>query len=195
MTDLERNKAEPCRDQILRDLPHLEIEARPVDALQVLDKLLRFNLIIDATGEEALSIAINHYTVRHGPSFPPILYSWLEGNGSIARALLCDGAEHACYKCEKPELAGPPRHRAVKSETDLQLDSNAPCGDGLFVTFPVSRSASAAALGLELALAWANGKPEPRFRNLVLDAAQAYKVKDSNPGPSTACPACQAAAA
>jgi hypothetical protein len=179
----------------MRDLPHLEIEAQPGDALQTLGSLSRFDLIIDATGEEALSIAINQHAVRHRPSFPPILYVWLAGNGSIAQALLCDGAEHACYKCMKPELAGQPRYRGVKSEMELQLDSNAPCGDGLFIPFPVSRSVSAAALGLELALAWANERPQPRFRNLALDTAQAYKLKDSNPGSSAACPACQAAAA
>jgi hypothetical protein len=33
--------------------------------------------------------------VRHRPSFPPILYVWLAGNGSIAQSLLCDGPDHA----------------------------------------------------------------------------------------------------
>jgi len=127
--DLARNKAEGCRDQILRDLPYLEVAAEPLDALQALGLLSRCALVIDATGEEALSIALNHHAVRHRPSFPPILYVWLAGNGSIAQSLLCDGPDHACYKCMKPELAGQPRYRAVRSENNLRLDSNASCGD------------------------------------------------------------------
>jgi molybdopterin/thiamine biosynthesis adenylyltransferase len=193
--DLARNKAEACRDHILRDLPHLNIEAQPVDALQALGLLSRFDFVIDATGEEALSIALNHHAVQRRPSFPPVLYVWLAGNGSIAQSLLCDGAEHACYKCMKPELAGQPRYRAMRSEADLRLDSNAPCGDGLFIPFPVSRSVSAASLGLDHALAWINNTPEPRFRSRLLDNAQAHNLKDANPKPSTACPACRAAAA
>lgn len=192
---LARNKAEGCRDQILRDLPHLDVAAEAVDVLQALGTLSRCALVIDATGEEAFSIALNHYAVRHRPSFPPVLHVWLKGNGSIAQSLLCDGAAHACYKCMKPDLAGQPRYRAVRSEGDLHLDSNAPCGDGLFVPFPVSRSISAAALGLESALGWIHGKSEPRFRNRVLDASQAINVKDTNPSPSATCPACAGVAA
>jgi molybdopterin/thiamine biosynthesis adenylyltransferase len=188
--DLARNKAEACRDLMLRDLPRLDISAEPMDALQALGTLSRYGLVIDATGEEAFSIALNHYAVRNRASFPPVLYVWLKGNGSIAQSLLCDGPDHACYKCMKPELAGQPRYRAVRSEADLRLDSNAPCGDGLFVPFPVSHSISAAALGFEAALGWVNDKPEPRFRNRVFDATEAIHVKDGNPCPSSACPAC-----
>jgi molybdopterin/thiamine biosynthesis adenylyltransferase len=195
MRDLKRNKAEACRDAILRDLPHLDIDAHPDNALKALGPLSRSDLVIDATGEEALSIALNHHAVRRRPSFPPVLYVWLAGNGSAVQALLCDRSEHACYKCMKPELAGQSRYRAVRSDRDLRLDTNAPCGDGLFVPFPVSRSAAAAALAVELALAWAGGKPEPRFRNRLLDPAHAFNVKDGNPAPSAACPACRSAAA
>jgi hypothetical protein len=90
----------------------------------------------------------------------------------------------------KPQLAGQPRYRAVRSGNEVRLDSNAACGDGVFVPFPVSRSASAAALGLEAALGWVNEKPEPRFRSRLLDATEAHHLKDANPAPSSFCPAC-----
>jgi hypothetical protein len=122
-----RRKAAATRSSAI--LPYLEVAAEPLDALQALGLLSRCALVIDATGEEALSIALNHHAVRHRPSFPPILYVWLAGNGSIAQSLLCDGPDHACYKCMKPELAGQPRYRAVRSENNLRLDSNASCGD------------------------------------------------------------------
>ena len=188
--DLTRNKAEGCRDHIMQDLPHLNVSAEPVNAMQALPALSRCALVIDATGEEAFSIALNHHATRRPRQFPPVLYVWLAGNGSIAQSLLCDGPQHACYKCMKPELAGQARYRAVRSDKDVELDSNAACGDALFVPFPVSRSIAAAALGLEVTLAWVNDKPRPRFRNRVLDADQAYNLKDANPAPSSLCPAC-----
>jgi molybdopterin/thiamine biosynthesis adenylyltransferase len=188
--DLGRNKAEGCRDNILADLPHINVTAESSDALQRLSILSRCALVIDATGEESLSIALNHHAVRHRPSFPPMLYVWLAGNGSIAQSLLCDGKECACYKCMKPALDGQPRYRAVRSDTEAQLDSNAACGDALFVPFPVSRAVAAAALGLEAALGWINGKPSPHFRNRLLEPSQAFNLKDVNPAPSASCPAC-----
>ena len=190
VSDLGRNKAEACRDLIMRDLPHLNIQAEPHDAYHVLDALARCNFVIDATGEEAFSIALNHHAVRDRSRFPPVLYVWLAGNASVAQTLLCDGPGHACYKCMKPELAGPPRYRAVRSANAVRHDGNAACGDGLFVPFPVSRSLSAGALGLDATLAWVNGKPEPRFRNRLLDATEGLHVKDANPAPLPSCPAC-----
>lgn len=190
MRDLGRNKAEACRDSIGTDLPHLDIVAEAGDALRKFGTISRSALVIDATGEEAMSIALNHFAVAHRPNYPPVLYVWLAGNGAIAQSLLCDGPEHACYKCMKPQLDGQPRYRSIRSDREVQLDRNAACGDGLFVPFPVSRAAAAAALGLDAALAWASGAPEPRFRNRLLDARQAFDRKDVSPAPSAECPAC-----
>jgi molybdopterin/thiamine biosynthesis adenylyltransferase len=189
--DLGRNKAEACRDLILSNLPHLDVGAEPENALQYLDVLSRCSLVIDTTGEEAFSIALNHHAIRRRPHFPPVLYVWLAGNGAIAQSLLCDGPGHACYKCMKPKLTDQPRYRAVRSDTEMMFDRNLVCGDGLFAPFPVSRAASAAALGLEAALGWINSKPEPRFRNRLFDPERALNVKDGNPAPSAACPECR----
>jgi molybdopterin/thiamine biosynthesis adenylyltransferase len=194
MRDLGRNKAEACRDSILADLPHLDVVAEPSDALQKFETISRCALVIDATGEEALSIALNHFAVRRRPNYAPVLHIWLAGNGSIAQSLLCDDENHACFKCMKPELDGQPRYRAIRTERDVRMDRNAACGDGLYIPFPVSRAVSAAALGLDAALGWANGKPEPRFRNRLLDSTEAFNLKDANPTPSPACPACGKAA-
>lgn len=190
MRDLGGNKAEGCRDSIVSDLPHLNVVADPGDALRKFGTMSRSAFVIDATGEEALSISLNHFAVRKRPNHPPVLYVWLAGNGTIAQSLLCDGPDHACYKCMKPQLEAQPRYRVVRSESEVRLDSNAACGDGLFVPFPVSRAMAAAALGLDAALAWANQTPSPRFRNRLLDAAQAFDRKDANPVCAVDCPAC-----
>jgi|SRR5450631_2573239 hypothetical protein len=76
----------------------------------------------------------------------------------------------ACFKCQKPEPAAAPRHRILRPEADNGLLSNAACGDGLYAPFPVSTSATAAALGLELVLSWNSGNP-------------GLQVQDASPGP------------
>jgi hypothetical protein len=187
---LNCNKAEACTDFISHQLPFLDVEARPVDVLTILPSLSDFDLVIDATGEEALSIAINEYAVRKRPNFPPTIHVWIVGNGGAAQALLCDGSDHACLKCQKPQLAGPPRHRTLRPDANADLRRNAACGDGLYAPFPVSRSRATAALALELALAWNCGDAGHRFRTRIFDPAQCFQVKDTTDFPTSGCPAC-----
>jgi molybdopterin/thiamine biosynthesis adenylyltransferase len=127
MPYLNRNKAVACADYIRSQFPHVDVEGHGGDALEKLAMLSNYDLVIDATGEEALSIALNHHAVRRRPDFPPTLFVWIAGNGGAAQAILCDGPDHACFKCQKPELAGPPRHRILRPEADNGLLSNAAC--------------------------------------------------------------------
>lgn len=183
-------KAKGCADHITRQLPHLDVKHRTVNVLEILPSLANFDIVIDATGEEALSIAINDYAVNNRPAFPPVLHVWLVGNGSAAQTILCDGEVYACYKCQKPVLAKEPRHRVLRSDVPIDLRQAAACGDGLYVPFPVSRSVSAAALALEAVLAWNQGKPGSRFRTRIYDPSQVFQVKDTTLAPSDSCPAC-----
>jgi tRNA A37 threonylcarbamoyladenosine dehydratase len=96
LPDLNRNKAEGCADHIRMHLPFLDIESRSVDVMTNFAALAEFDLVIDATGEEALSVALDHFAVSHRPDFPPTLHTWIVGNGGAAQALLCDGPDHAC---------------------------------------------------------------------------------------------------
>ena len=75
---------------------YLDIESRSVDVMTNFAALAEFDLVIDATGEEALSVALDHFAVSHRPDFPPTLHTWIVGNGGAAQALLCDGPDHAC---------------------------------------------------------------------------------------------------
>jgi molybdopterin/thiamine biosynthesis adenylyltransferase len=192
MAYLNRNKAQGCAEQIARQLPHVDLSGRPIDALEMLNSISASDLIIDATGEEAFSIALNEKAVRRRPDFPPILHVWIAGNGGSAQALLCDGPPHACYKCQKPKLAGEPRYRVLRRDARNDLRRNRACGDGLFAPFPVSASATAAALALDLVLAWNDGNPIHRFRTRVLNPTLCFQIKDMNLSASDECPACRA---
>lgn len=195
LTYLGRNKAEGCADLIEKQLPFLDVEARTVNIQRYFNSLDEFDLIVDATGEEALSIALNDFAVGKRPNFPPIVYAWIVGNGGAAQAMLCDGPDYACYKCSKPELSKQPRVRVSRQEVGAELRRMGACGDGLFAPFPVSASMSAASLTLDLILAWNSGNPGSRLRTRLLDPVQSIAAKDTTLTPSPACPACGHAAA
>jgi molybdopterin/thiamine biosynthesis adenylyltransferase len=187
---LDVNKAEGCRDYLLQQLPMLRVEAEAGDVLTMSTNFGRFDLIIDATGEEALSIALNDRIVRMRPQAPPVLFVWLLGNGAAAQSLLTGEAEWACFKCLKPELAGPGRFRTLRDDVEVVVERNLSCSDPLYVPFPVTRSVSAAALACQHALDWANGSMTHRFCSRTLDARRAHTVKDANPASVKECPAC-----
>jgi len=189
---LNRNKAEGCAAFLKDQLPMLDIAYRDSDALEVLSNdHLPYDLIIDATGEEALSLAINERAVRHRATWPPVLFGYLLGNGAASQALFTGDTEHACLKCLKPELAGPARFKTLRPDVEVVAVSNMECADPHHIPYPVTRSVMAASLICELALDWVGGSIGNRFRSQLFDASRAFSNKDGSPKPSLGCPACQ----
>lgn len=188
---LGMNKADACAAFLQEQSPALAIEAYPKDILGMTSLVwARYNLVIDATGEEALSIALNQKAVERRPHGPAHLFAWLEGNGAVAQAILTHDAEHACYKCLKPDLAGQPRFRTLRDDVEIESVENASCGDTAYQPFPVSRSVAAAALACDLVLDWANDRLGARYRSTTLDGSRAFQVPRGSPKPHPLCPAC-----
>jgi molybdopterin/thiamine biosynthesis adenylyltransferase len=187
---LDGNKAEACADFLTEQLPHLDIATIPRSILADPEALARHDLVIDATGEESLSIAINELAVSKRPNFPPVLFAWLEGNGTAAVAFITGDPELACLKCLKTELSGTPRFRLLRGDIELKTGRNLACGDAHFIPFPVSRAAAAASLACDVALDWANGGKDHRWRSITLDHHRANQIKDGNPKRMAVCPAC-----
>lgn len=186
---LSQNKAIACARFLNALLPGAAVEGLEADAL-TLDQLERFDLVIDATGEEALSLALNQRAVARRPKGPDHLFVWLLGNGVIAQAIIVGAPEKACLKCLKPELAGQPRFRALRPGVEMEIGSIQACGDADFVPFPVSRPVSAAAMACDMVLDWANGVRGDRFRNITFDSRQAFEIANSSPNRTARCPAC-----
>jgi molybdopterin/thiamine biosynthesis adenylyltransferase len=186
---LNENKAVACAAFLNGLLPGAEIEGDDTDALTVTD-LDRFDLVIDATGEEALSLTLNQRAVDRRPKGPDHLFVWLKGNGALAQAILVGDTAKACLKCLKTELAGQPRFRDLRPEVEVEMGSIQACGDADFIVFPVSRPVSAAALACDMVLDWANGGRGDRFRNITFDTRKAFEIADSSPAPTARCPAC-----
>ena len=191
---LGENKAKACAAFLRAQLPPLTIEGRVDDVRALYLRWRHYDLVVDATGEEALSVALNERAVRARPGGPPHLFVWLAGNGAAAQCLLTGEPGRACLKCLKPALADPPRFPVLRPGVDVETVTNVSCGDPDYIPFPVSRSVAAAALACEVALDWANGDPGDRFRSLILDARRTLPVPSGSPSPVEACPACGPAA-
>lgn len=187
-------KALAMKDELLRLMPDCLVKHVTKDALLAVEELLKFDLIVDATGDRAMSDALNRHAViarRSGASTVPILYVWLVGSGVAAQSLLVDGAEHACFRCLRLTRSDEERFPVLRDEHAAALVP-ANCGEGSYFAYGVGAPTIAAGLATQICLDWAKGKPSPRFRTLQIVHEATRQVKDQNPSSRDDCPACAA---
>jgi hypothetical protein len=95
----------------------------------------------------------------------------------------------ACLNCLDYSVPGSGAS-VMRKEYKLTLkNSPGSCGDWL-VPFSVSAALHAAALAVDLAVGWAKGKPNPRFRSITLDNDNGKMVKPISPTPRSGCLIC-----
>jgi molybdopterin/thiamine biosynthesis adenylyltransferase len=188
---VDRNKAEACAEFLNQQLPGMAIDAHACDVRKLPKSLDKYDLVVDATGEEGLSLALNQLAVDRRPTTAPHLFVWLLGNGAMAQCLLTGEPDKACLKCLKPELSAEPRFRGLRPGITVELGTGHACSDPQFIPFPVSRSVAAAALACDQVLDWANGTLGHRFRSLRIDQDLAFDIAWNSPAPSEVCPACR----
>lgn len=178
---INRSKAVALREELIRSMPSASVEAI-VSAVQNVT-LTKADLLIDATGEESLG-----YWLAANPQFAHSMISvWIEGAGVAARALLRASPDDACYRCLTDAVkAG---ELAATEETVPEIFAGQGC-ESLYVPFPTTASVRAAALGAELAFAWANREPHPCLRTDVLDRTFHRGSNDCSPQRRAECPAC-----
>lgn len=183
LESLTRPKAEALKDHLLRKMPDANIHAEVDDVRKVANK--RFDIIVDVTGDESLSIALN--AMQHEKGLPPILYAWIVGQGIAVQSLYVDAKEFACYACigEGDERE---RFSPAKDKSDPYVKGTG-C-DSYLIPFPVSASVQAAALAADALLDWVAGDPSPRLRTRRIIFEKTKEIRDHNPTKRDACPAC-----
>ncbi len=175
-----RNKADALSSELARTHPGHKVTPLPVDALEI--DLSTFDLVVDATGEEALS----HLLVKklQRPRFVPSLSIWIEGPGTAVRGLLRDVADAACTRCLGEANAYP----VVAGEIEKRF-AGVGC-EGLYVPFSITASLQAACLALEMALDWSEARNMPRLQTRLLDLGLVKGTADLDPPRERRCPAC-----
>lgn len=179
-------KALGLRDELSRQFPHSRIEASPQSAADVTG-LFATELIVDATGEEAVSEYINGLRLqgRHGV---PTLHVWIRGNGDAVQTLWADKDGDACYRClvvPDAQVHRRERLKLLKVTPDRRMD-----GCRAFTPYAVSAPMHAAALATDMVCDWLQGDPSPRFRTRARENADVFDVKNQNLSRMKGCPAC-----
>lgn len=186
------NKAEGLVAEIKVGMPSANVTALPADAYSL--ALNGFDLIVDATGEQALGqwlagqqTAKYMKGAREGKTFTPLLHVWIEGSGEAVRSLLRQRPSEGCYRClcdyeaEGQLLSVIGGIRAVLAGGGCE---------GQYVAYPASVSVQAAALGLDTALAWVSQKPWTSLSTRLISREHDLMGGDVTILPKRGCPAC-----
>lgn len=184
-------KAEGLASSLSEFHPDVQIKPRVGPASKFADRLRKADLIVDATGIEHVSDALN-FDKLSDDAYPPIIHTWLFGNGICAQAFANLGKpEKACYRCLRPDLDAPWRFdpRSKDHREDNVIIGT--CGDGVYLPYGVYAPITAAALAAQMVHDWANETPGSLFRTRTLDPERAVHIDDQSPSPDKRCPACQ----
>ena len=185
--DLEHKKTSAIRQQLSNRYPRVNVtEVTDQDVIRT--EMVGIDLVVDATGNQALSLYLNELKINEKLR-APIVFTWVAGAGCGAQAYLFSNAEQACLNCLDYSVPGG-SSSVMRKEYEMTLKNSAgSCGDWL-VPFSATAAMHAAALAADLAVGWAKGKPNPRFRSITLDYEGGKTVKPISPTPNLKCPAC-----
>ncbi len=187
MDDLYEPKVVALKNALVRQFGYVNIVAESRSAVYPSD--IAGDLVIDATGEEAVSEAVNaHPRIISGGGWVPVLHAWIAGNGECVQGLWVDVRKYACFRCMRrsdparskrfPILDGSPKTRVV--------------GCTAYTPYAVSAPMSASALAIDMIIDWLKGDVSPRFRTRSIEGANVRSIKNQNVKPLTDCPGCSA---
>ncbi|WP_024617201.1 ThiF family adenylyltransferase [Pseudomonas kilonensis] len=174
-------KATSLTDEIRRVMPASNVRPIDVDAREV--NLEDFDLLVDATGEQALG---QWLAARHSQR-TPLLHVWIEGAGVAVRSYIGMHDSEGCYRCLCDyEYRGD--FMAVEGGIE-PLFAGEGC-EGPYVPFSASVSMQAAALGLDAVMAWVGGKDWPGLSTRLLSRIDESATADCTVLKRPGCPAC-----
>lgn len=186
MNQALENKALGLRAELTRGAPTANIKAFPVKAQEV--QLDGVDLLIDATGEEALSYLLTRSFTDAG-KFVPTLTVWVEGPGVAVRALLRDTLDKGCTRCMS-ERHGQQLFPVIDGAMPDELAGHG-C-ESLYVPFPATVSVRAACLAADMVSDWLNHVVGARLRTDVLRKGFNKAIEDTDVPRRDTCPACSA---
>lgn len=184
MDGLYKYKADALKEALTRQFPHVKIVAEPRSTSYPSD--ITGDLVIDATGEEAVSEAINANRRSIYREGVPVLHTWIVGNGECTQALWVDHRKYACFRCmRRNDPARSKRFPVVDHEPETRVVE---CS--AYTPYAVSAPMSASALAVDMIVDWLKGDVSPRFRTRGREGAKARSIKNQNVEPLEGCPGC-----
>jgi molybdopterin/thiamine biosynthesis adenylyltransferase len=183
-------KADALAKRLDTEFPWLNIKPIHEDVLTYRG-IFQADLVIDATGDEALGRAINRrHQALPADSSPPVLYCWVAGAGDGVQAIWVDAERgHACLEClahHDNQGNWTPRFKFLRGTTKLMF-----VGCAAVTPYAVSSAMTAAALASEMIGDWLTGNVNPRFRSRARSHGETHSIRDSSPDRLKECPACR----
>jgi hypothetical protein len=189
ISDLNVSKADAIEKKLNREMPYVSIKSIPGDAQRHLS--FDYDIIIDATGQEAFSRWLNgqHLSYLNKGGVTPVLYIWLEGEGTAWRSLLVDqlGA-YACRECLY--IHGEDGDRSIRFPHTDEPVNYRHVGCKTIVPYAATAAMQAAALACDAAVDWYQGQPSPRFRGVHRSGRVYEAFTDRDLKKQEGCPAC-----
>jgi molybdopterin/thiamine biosynthesis adenylyltransferase len=184
---LFKHKADALADELKRQFPFSKVRAR-VRSAQGLPDLFDADLVIDATGEEAVSEMINAMRLERGTD-TPVLHVRIRGNGECVQTFWAQGRQLGCFRCLLQ--ADHKNYRQERFPVLKEQPKRKQLGCNGFTPYAVSAPMAAAALCMEAVVDWLqSGRPSPRFRTSATANANVYGVKNQDVSRLAVCPAC-----
>ncbi len=185
MDSLSKPKAVAVKEALNRQFPHAQIVAEPRRAAYSSDII--DDLVIDATGEEAVSEAINaNRSTKTGAEGVPVLHTWIVGNGECVQALWVDQRKYACFRCMRQnDPPRTPRFPVLDHDPETRI-----VGCSAYTPYAVSAPMSACALAIDMIIDWLKGDVSPRSRTRYIEGGDFRKIKNQNVSPLEGCPGC-----
>lgn len=183
------DKADALNNELSRQFPYAELRAYKGDVRDY-HRLFEEDLVVDATGEEGLAIALAgmHQERLRAGAETPLLHVWVSGNGEAVQALFADGKKGGCYRCmwvDEPAKGMKDRIPLLKKTPATKF-----VGCQSVTVFPVSAAISAAALASDMVIDWLAGDPSPRFRTRTRERTDLFRAKNQDLARLENCPAC-----
>jgi len=187
---LHDNKAAATTQFLVEQHLYLNLYAHETKFTE-LDFGKKFDLIIDATGNEPFSVLLaKWFRDRYGQittNRPTLIHGWIDAQGKAARAFR-DDATAACYACLcdfKAEGNGALRLPLYRGNPPTDTPYRRSCGS-TYLPYPSQASLTGAGLIQRMALTRGTGI---NFRQLTLDPSiQDHREKRIEP--TQGCPAC-----
>lgn len=188
-----KGKAQALAAELQRFHPDVRLTPLDGDGAILWPRFESADLIIDATGVEMFSDALNARAIdaRSVGRSCQVLHVWLFANGTAAQSFLNVGGDFACYRCLRPDLSRPWINDPRKDVKDGGNVAPASCGEGPYLPFAVDAPVTAAAIALRSILGFFGGRSDPRLRTALIDAAHANHLDDKSPRRRQECPACR----
>jgi hypothetical protein len=189
---IDANKAEAIKYELSSQLVGLRIESISKSVFSdECNDLFNHDLIIDATAKTGVSETINElFFAKSVNPKPTLMHIWIRGNGQAVQGLIVTGdGVNACRTCiNQAGTKLPPEFDALQGYEEKH--AFIACND--YTPYAVSASLSAAALGTDMVLGWAEGNLSPMYRTRYSEAWTGTKISSFDAKKRSDCLVCNA---